>query len=137
MKAIKNLKKRFLTLIEIMVVLSIIAIVTATLAYRFSGGLDESKAFKTKVAIERVSTILSLKAADDPRFLDNISSEWQAVVSNSPIVSSPKDLLYDGWGQLFNVSHGNNGEIIVQSAKYTEYLRNNAHTMFSNEGHRQ
>jgi len=137
MHAIKNIKRRFLTLIEIMVVLSIIAIVTATLAYRFSGGLDESKAFKTKVAIERVTTILNLKVADDPQVLGNIGSEWVDIVSHSPLVSSPKDLIYDGWGQMFTVSSLNGDTVVVHSTKYDEYLRNNRHTMFSNEGQRQ
>lgn len=129
-----SLKRRLLTLIEMMIVMFIIALITGVLAYRYTGSLDESRAFKTKVAIERLSTILNLRAADDPEFLDNVS-EWQAVVEHSPLVSNPKDLIKDGWGQEFDVYVENN-TIYVQSQRYNDYVSSHQ-TMFSNEGGRQ
>lgn len=128
-------KRRFLTLIEMMIVMFIIALITGVLAYRYTGSLDEARAFKTKAAIERLSTILSLKAADNPEFLDNIQSEWRSAVENSPLVSNPKDLLNDGWGGNFEISVENN-TIYIHSQKYDAYMRNSA-TMFSNQGSRQ
>ena len=99
---IKNIKKRFLTLIEMMIVMFIIAMITGGLAYRYVGSLDESRAFKTKVSIERLSGILNLKAADDPAFLGNLTG-WEEMVAGSPLVSNPKDIINDGWGQRFQV----------------------------------
>jgi len=130
-----SIKRRFLTLIEMMIVMFIIALITGVLAYRYTGSLDEARAFKTKAAIERLSTILSLKAADNPEFLDNIQSEWQNAVVSSPLVSNPRDLLKDGWGGDFDIAVENN-TIYVHSQKYDAYMRNSA-TMFSNQGSRQ
>lgn len=123
-------KRRFLTLIEMMIVMFIIATITGVLGYRYAGSLDEAKAFKTKTAIERLATTLNLKAAENPDFMGNIQSEWQNAVTNSPLVSNPRDLLRDGWGKEFDVSV-ENGNIIIRSQPYEDYIRNN-HTMFSN-----
>jgi type II secretory pathway pseudopilin PulG len=132
---IHRIKRRFLTLIEMMIVMFIIALITGVLAYRYTGSLDESRAFKTKVAIERLSTILNLRAADHPEFLDNVESQWQEAVRNSPLVSNPNDLIRDGWGSTFQVGvEGNN--IVVHSQRYDDYV-NTHQTMFSNEGTRQ
>lgn len=130
-----TVKRRFLTLIEMMIVMFIISLLIGFLAYRYTGSLDESKAFKTKVGVERLSTILNLKVADDPNFLNDISS-WQSVVQNSPLVSNPNDLIYDGWGNLYQVTVSN-GQIYVDSQAYQQYQRDHPHTMFSNQGTRQ
>jgi len=129
-----KIKRRFLTLIEMMIVMFIIALITGVLAYRYTGSLDESRAFKTKVAIERLSTILNLRAADHPEFLSNVG-DWENVVESSPLVSNPKDLINDGWGQKFDVFVDDN-VIYVQSQKYDDYV-NSHQTMFSNQGNRQ
>jgi general secretion pathway protein G len=133
---IKNLKKRFLTLIEMMIVMFIIALITGGLAYRYVGSLDESRAFKTKVAIDRLTGILNLKAADEPGFINEVSTKWHDVATHSPLVSNPNDIANDGWGNRFTVEVENDA-IVVHSRKYEEYLRQNEHSMFSNRGSRQ
>lgn len=133
---IKQVKRRFLTLIEMMIVMFIIALITGGLAYRYVGSLDESRAFKTKVAIDRVSGILNLKAADDPSFLERAQTEWQGVISDSPLVANANDLMRDGWGQYFQVEV-NDDTIVVHSRKYQDYIRKNKNTMFSNAGSKQ
>src|SRR5689334_2899931 len=115
MQKIKQVKRQFLTLIEMMIVMFIIALITGGLAYRYVGSLDESRAFKTKVAIDRVSGILNLKAADDPSFLERARGEWQEVISTSPLVANPNDLVRDGWGQAFQVDVVDNDTIVVYS----------------------
>ena len=131
MKA-KTFKKRYITLIEIMIVMFIIALITGVLAYNFRGSLDESKAFKTKAAIEKVETILNLKVSENPELLGNISSEWQNVVRNSPLVSNPDALIRDGWGSEFEIIVDDNGVIHVRSQKYENYVKTHQ-TMFGNE----
>lgn len=131
----KKFSRRYLTLIEMMIVMFIISLLIGFLAYRYTGSLEESKAFKTKVAIERVSTILNLKAANDPGFLSDVQS-WQEIIKSSPLVSNPKDLIYDGWGNPFEV-YVNDGTIYVASKTYEDYIKKNPQTMFSNEGTRQ
>ncbi len=123
------IKKRYITLIEIMIVMFIIALITGVLAYNFRGSLDESKAFKTKAAIEKLETILNLKVSENPELLSNISGEWQNVVRNSPLVSNADALIKDGWGAEFQVSVDDNGVVKVQSQNYDNYVRSHQ-TMF-------
>lgn len=137
MQQIRQVKRRFLTLIEMMIVMFIIALITGGLAYRYVGSLDESRAFKTKVAIDRVSGILNLKAADDPSFIEKARSEWEGVIDTSPLVANANDLKNDGWGQKFQIDVIDGDTIIVRSRKYDDYLKNNKNTMFSNKGSRQ
>jgi hypothetical protein len=129
---IRAVKKRFLTLLEMMIVITIIMMILGGLAYNFRGSLDEGRAFKTKVAIDKVTGILNLKAAEDPDFLGKIRSDWEEVVSTHPLTVNAKDVVRDGWGSLLEVDV-NGDQIIVYSRKYDEYQRGNR----TNRGNRQ
>lgn len=130
----QKIKKRYITLIEIMIVMFLIALITGVIAYNYRGSLDEGKAFKTKAAIEKLETILNLRVAEDPGLQDSISSPqvWQDIVKNSPLVSNANALLKDGWGGDFNVSTDNSGAIRVHSRKYDDYVSSHQ-TMFGHE----
>lgn len=125
-------RKRHITLIEMMIVMFLIALIVGVLAYNYSGSLDEGKAFKTKMAIERVSTILNLEAAKNSDLIANIS-HWQEVVRASPLIKNANDFVKDGWGEELKVEVHDN-VIYVYSTKLEDYRR--AHpTSISNEAH--
>lgn len=128
------LKKRYITLIEIMIVMFLIALITGVIAYNYRGSLDEGKAFKTKTAIEKLETILNLKVSENPSLQDSITSPnvWQDIVRHSPLVSNPDALLKDGWGGDFDVTTDSNGTVHVRSQKYDDYV-NTHQTMFGKE----
>lgn len=114
-------KRRYITLIEMMIVMFLIALIVGVLAYNYGGSLDEGKAFKTKMAIEKVSTILNLEAARNPQFMNDTSS-WQAVVKASPLVKNPNDFINDGWGNELKVEVHDN-VIYVYSMRLEEYRK--------------
>ena len=74
--------------------------------------------------LERLEAILNLKAAEKPDILDNLSSNWENYVRESPLVKKPDDLMRDGWGNKYKVDV-ENGVIRVQSTTpaYAEYLK--------------
>lgn len=127
---LKRLKKRFVTLIEMMIVMFLIALITGVIAYNYRGSLDEGKAFKTKAGIEKLETILNLEAAKNPQLLDN-ASQWKDYVSSSPLVQNVEALTKDGWGFDYQVGV-ENGAIKVRSEKYDEYIKTH-HTMFGDD----
>lgn len=130
----KLLRRRYITLIEIMIVMFLIALITGVIAYNYRGSLDEGKAFKTKIAIEKIQDILTMKTAQDPGLKDNLSGEgWKQIIRDSPMVSNPNSLLKDGWGGEFEVTIDDNGNIKVTSEKYDAYSRTHAGTMFGKE----
>lgn len=118
----KRIKKRMFTLMEMMIVMTIIAALIGVLAVKYAGSLDENRAFKTKAAIERLSGILNIKAANDPSFIDRAPTDWQNVVRNSPMVNDPNSLIYDGWGAPYTVTV-EGGNIEIHSSNWDSYIR--------------
>lgn len=117
-------KRRHITLIEIMIVMSLIALIAGVLTYNVVGSLDEGRAFKTKTGIEKLETILSLKVADNPDAINDMESRWKEYVASSPLVQNPKNIIKDGWGQEYKVSvDGSN--IKVSSERYETYKKTN------------
>ncbi|MGK5594430.1 MAG: type II secretion system protein [Parachlamydiaceae bacterium] len=114
---VKKLNRRFITLVEIMIVMILIALITGVLAVNFRGSLEEGKVFKTKAGIDKLEAVLNLEAAKNPGLMDNITDRdvWQKVVRNSPLVQNPGDLIKDGWGQEYEVLLESDGRIKVSS----------------------
>lgn len=114
------IKRRFLTLMEIMVVILLIMMITGVIAYNYSGSLEEGKVYKTKLGIEKVQNILNLAVAKDPDLLDDISTDWKQVIAKSSLVQNPDALARDGWGNFYQVEV-EDGRIIVYSKRLDDY----------------
>jgi type II secretory pathway pseudopilin PulG len=123
MKQTLKLRRRFITLVEMMIVMFLIAMITGVIAYNYTGSLDEGKAFKTKAGIDKIHTVLDLHLATHPDDRDNIDSQWKTYVENSQLVKNGKELIKDGWGAEYKVGRNHEGEIEISSDKYEEYLR--------------
>jgi len=124
----KSIKRRYVTLIEMMIVMFLIALITGVVAYNYRGSLEEGKAFKTKAAIDKIETILNLELAKNPG--QNVD-DWKTIITRSPLVHDPKSLFKDGWGGDYNVGVNNEtGGVEVVSQKFEEYKRAHPETMF-------
>lgn len=129
-KKVKSLKRRFITLIEIMIVMFLIALITGVVAYNYRGSLDEGKAFKTQAGIQKIQTILSLAVADSPD-IDLSGGNWKEIIKSSPLVQNPNALIKDGWGDDYEVGYDDNtGIVVVTSSKFQAYQKRNPTTMF-------
>lgn len=121
MKKMKNLTRRCITLIEIMIVMFLIAMITGVVAYNYTGTLEQGKAFKTKAAMDKIKAIIALETGGSGT--EDIKSGWEEMVSRSPLANNPKELVKDGWGVPFVVEVDNETkEVIVKSAKYEAYM---------------
>lgn len=116
---VQNLRKRYITLIEMMIVMFLIAMITGVIAFNYTGSLEEGKAFKTKNGMEKIHTILDLYMASNP---DGSVDQWQTIVKNSPLVKNGDEIIKDGWGVPYEVSVGENHELEIKSQKYSEYV---------------
>lgn len=123
--------RRYITLIEIMIVMFIIALITGVIAYNYTGSLDEGKAFKTVAGMEKLQTILQLAIANNPDLQNNIDNPeiWKKVISESPLVSNATSLMQDGWGNTYEI-YLKNGTVVVYSQKYDDY-RTSKSTLFN------
>ncbi len=122
MKQLYLAKKRFITLVEMMIVMFLIAMITGVIAYNYTGSLDEGKAFKTKNGIDKIHTILDLYLAAHPEERDSLDTKWKGIVEDSNLVKNGKDLVKDGWGFDYQVAQGRDGEIEIKSDRYNQYL---------------
>lgn len=119
-----NLQKRFITLVEMMIVMFLIAMITGVIAYNYTGSLEEGKAFKTKAGIEKIHTVLDLYLATHPDEMNNIDTQWKEIVANSQLVKNAGELTKDGWGVDYQVHKGDSeGDIIIKSERYEAYLQ--------------
>lgn len=121
-----TLRRRFVTLIEMMIVMFLIALITGVVAYNYRGSLDEGKAFKTKAGIDKLQTILNLAMAENP---DLSEGNWQDIIRNSPLVQNPDSLMKDGWGHTYNVSI-QDSNVTVSSPTYETYKKTHSSSMF-------
>lgn len=118
-KKLMKIKKRFVTLIEMMIVMFLIALITGVVAYNYRGTLEQGKAFKTKTGMERLQNVLSLALAEDPSLDVNA---WQDIVRKSPLVQDANALIKDGWGVPYEVATDNvSNEIVIFSQKLQAY----------------
>jgi general secretion pathway protein G len=129
-KGMKTLRRRFVTLIEMMIVMFLIALITGVVAYNYRGSLEEGKAFKTKAGMEKLETILNLAAADNPD-IDFSGPGWQDFIKNSPLVKDADSLIKDGWGNTYTVNYDeSNRQISITSEAYNSYRSKNKASMF-------
>lgn len=110
------MKKRAITLVEMMIVMFLIAMITGVIAYNYAGSLEEGKAFKTRAGIEKLQTVISLYQAQHGA--DGAS--WKKMVEESPLVKNPEDLMKDGWGAEYSVDMEGD-HIIIKSQKLIDY----------------
>lgn len=121
-------KKSYVTLIEMMIVMFLIALISGVVAYNYRGTLDEGKAFKTAADIQNIENILNLRVASDDEALGNVESDWKQYLRQSPLVQNANSLMKDGWGNDYQVNVVE-GEVKVTSSKLEQYRKTNK-TMF-------
>lgn len=119
-----TIQRRFVTLIEMMIVMFLIALIAGALAINYGGSLDEGKAFKTKTGIDKLEAVLNLEISKYPQAANQIQSNWQEVARSSPMVKDANSLVKDGWGEDYQVSiNPDTGSVHIYSKKYDEYQR--------------
>lgn len=117
----RKIRRRFVTLVEMMIVMFLIALITGVVAYNYRASLEKGRVFASEQGVERVRQILEISVAENPDVMDTISGgHWQDVAKSSPLFNDK--LLKDGWGYDYQVSV-NNGAIDVQSQGLNAYYQ--------------
>jgi len=113
-------KKRFITLIEIMIVIFLISLIGGVIGYNMKGSLEKGKAFKTEQAMNQMDDIFQLEAAKGELTYKQIAADPRAVLEKSGLVKNPEELLKDGWNNPFVIKVSNDGFEFC-SKKYEDY----------------
>ena len=121
----KKVTRRYVTLIEMMIVMFLIALITGVVAYNYRATLEKGRLFKTEQGMEKLETVLLLKVAEDPNAWNDLETQWRVYVEGSPLVHKPKDLFKDGWGYDYKITVDRaSGSIEIMSEGYENYLKN-------------
>ncbi len=117
----KCVKKNYITLLEIMIVIFLIGLISAVVGYNMKGSLDKGREFKTSQAMEQIKNILLLEIEEGCSFTD-LQKDAEKILKDSNLAKDPKALLKDGWNQNFIITY-KDGDVIVKSEKYEEILK--------------
>ena len=113
------MKKRALSLLEIMIVIFLITLVTGTIGYNMKGALDKGRAFRTEQAKEQLHDLL-LVCLDEYQDGEKIASDPQNYLKRSGIAKNPEKLVVDGWNQIFSIRFGK-GDFQIESENLKNY----------------
>jgi prepilin-type N-terminal cleavage/methylation domain-containing protein len=116
------MKKRALTLLEMMIVIFLIGTILSVIAYNMKGSLDKGRAFKTEHAISQIQDILELEAANGNNPTSDDKAGVIAILKQSGMAKDPDKLMVDGWGTDFLVERDQEKDtIVISSEKYDAY----------------
>lgn len=114
-------KKRYMSLLEIMIVILLIGVITSVVGFNVKGSLEKGKVFKTEQAIVQIKDLLLLEVAHGASMDDVIAAPAQAL-RNSGVPKDADELILDGWGERFTVEATyNNTDIRVTSRRLDNY----------------
>lgn len=120
----KNLKRKSpLTLLEIMIVISLITLILGVVGYNMKGVLDKGKKFKTEQAIERLNNIFQISMAEGAT-PETIAQKPEDFIKKHGYTKNPDDFLKDAWGHNFRFT-ALKEDVQVKSEGLEAYERKN------------
>lgn len=126
------MKKRAITLLEVMIVILLIGLIGGVISYNLKGSLEKGKRFRSKEGAQKLEDILNLELQSSSRWSvdDFMKSNPKQVeklvecVTNSGLVSNVKDFIRDGWGELYSIRKKDK-TVKVESLRLNAYNREN------------
>ncbi len=97
------MKKRALTLLEIMIVIFLITLITGTIGYSMRGTLDKGRAFRTEQGKEQLHDLL-LIALSEGSTADEIAHDPAKALKGLGLAKDPDNLVLDGWKEKFTIT---------------------------------
>ena len=114
-------KKRYMSLLEIMIVILLIGVITSVVGFNVKGSLEKGKVFKTEQAIVQIKDLLLLKVAGGATIEQVVASPVE-YLRRSGVPKEPSKFILDGWGETLKVEATySNTDIKVSSNKLNNY----------------
>lgn len=128
------MKKRAITLLEVMIVILLIGLIGGIVSYNLKGSLDKGKNFRSKEGAQKLEDILNLelqlsrlKAEDlvsaNPENIHNVIR----MVESSGLVANAQDFVKDGWKEPYVIVKRAENSVEVWSTRSREYEREHSH----------
>ena len=118
-----KIKKRSITLLEIMIVIFLIGLIGGAIGVNLKGSIEKGKVFKTEQAQKQIKDVLLLQVAEGSD-IDDVIKDPVEYLKESGLVKDPKEMLLDGWKKPFQISKNKIGDdIIVTSETLDNYKK--------------
>ncbi len=122
------MKRRAITLIEIMIVIFIIGLIGSVIGYNLKWSLNEGKAFKSEHGSKQVYDFLNLQISQKKDAFDEVLEDPETALENTGFVNRPGKLLKDGWNQKFVIEKieavdGKGADFVVYSQNWYNFLK--------------
>ena len=115
------MKKKALTLLEIMIVIFLITIITGTIGYNMRSAMDKGKAFRSEQAKDQLRDLLVICLAEGAN-ADTLAANPVPALKQLGLAKNPEQLILDGWKEKFTiVPNTNKTSFVVTSTKLNEY----------------
>lgn len=98
------MKKKALTLIEIMIVILLITLIGGAIGYNVKGSLKKGREFKTEQAKAQLEDILEI-CLQNGKSVQEILGDLSDAVKSTGLAKDPDKLLKDGNGIPFQVTY--------------------------------
>ena len=119
------MKKKALTLIEVMIVIFLITLITGAIGYNMKGSMDAGRRFRSEQAKEQLHDLL-LIALDEGggKGAESIANDPEAALRRTGLAKDPGKLILDGWGEKFDVKAAKSGkDFDISSKNLDKYLQ--------------
>ncbi|WP_201456422.1 type II secretion system protein [Chlamydia sp. 17-3921] len=113
----KQKRKQSITLIEMMVVITLIGIVGGALAFNMRGSIHKGKVFQSEQACAKVYDILMMEYASGGTPLKDIIAQKEKIIEEAAWCKDGKNLLKDAWGEDLVVQLNERGDDLVIFSK--------------------
>lgn len=117
------MKKRCLTLLEVMIVIFLITLITGTIGYNMRGTLDRGRAFRTEQAKAQLRDLLLL-CVEEGEKPEEIAARPQSYLKKYNLAKNSEKLVQDGWGEKFSIKYNQaNRDFHISSQTYNKYKK--------------
>jgi type II secretory pathway pseudopilin PulG len=117
------MKKRALTLIEIMIVIFLITLITGAVGYSMRGTLDKGRAFRTEQGKEQLHDLLLICLAESKdATIEQIAAKPADYLKELGLAKDPENLVIDGWKEKFVITPKGKSDFNITSEGYQRYL---------------
>lgn len=115
------MKKRALTLLEIMIVIMLITLISGTIGYSMKGSLEKGRAFRTEQGQEQLKDLLLICLSEGGK-IEEIAQKPVEHLKGLGLAKDPENLIKDGWKQPFEISVSPaKNDFTITSKAYVKY----------------
>lgn len=108
----KNVKKKALTLIEIMIVIALIGIIGGVVGVNMKKSLKSAKEFKAKMHLQKINEVLQLELAQSSDGPDAVIKRAAKICADSGLFKDTDNILFDANGKSINLEYKNDEFVI-------------------------